>query len=85
MKCEDCRFWIRNEDINVEDGQCRRFPPQVHMLPTEDQLGRKGFQTMIMFPAVGEQFWCGEFQPRIQLKMATTLRERLEKEDDATM
>jgi hypothetical protein len=49
MHCEDCRFWFEPES------QCRRNAP----LPVRG--ASNGSDTL--WPHVGAQDWCGEYQP----------------------
>lgn len=63
--CHACKFF---RSLNKEGGECFRYPPQVFFEQQNNPLTR---QPMIVkrgqLPPVPVGFYCGEFQPRIQL------------------
>ena len=63
MKCKDCRFFDPS-GLGSDDGQCRRFPPQVIVLP----YPHAQFETKTRWPDVRSNHWCGEFKPRYEVK-----------------
>lgn len=59
--CMSCQFEF-DEDGKV--GQCRRFPPKLHIIPPALQGGRS--QMTPMYPPVTSGMWCGEFELKIR-------------------
>lgn len=42
--------------------QCRRMPPQTHLVPTQHPIsGQQGIALQSVFPIVDATQWCGEF------------------------
>lgn len=50
--CENCKFFKKYE-YSETWGECHRFPPKIVSL-------QQGSGTTL-FPEVGKQTWCGEF------------------------
>jgi hypothetical protein len=54
--CGNCRFWLLHEN---QQGECRRNPPVVVNVDTEEGAG-----TATIFPDTAHDTWCGEHRPR---------------------
>lgn len=52
MKCEDCKFWADNQDVDGAVNECRRMPP------TADN------RRIGTFPLTKAGCWCGEFKAK---------------------
>jgi hypothetical protein len=72
MRCEDCRYWVRDSgqmvDKGVEkgfegtDGECRADPPQVLLVPMPTRIGlTPGLSINGFFPKTRPDLWCGRF------------------------
>ena len=60
MKCEQCRFWIRQTSMMLNQkpqGECRRYPPKIHI---HNQT--QGIAAMLVPTSTPPEFWCGEFK-----------------------
>lgn len=58
--CRKCEHWENWAHIGAEGagrGECRRFPPEVVMLPKS-----VGGSTDRATPVTGQFYWCGEFR-----------------------
>ena len=54
--CKTCRYRI--------DGDCRRYPPTVHLLQTLSAVPQfRNLKPEAVWPPVAEDHWCGEFKP----------------------
>lgn len=64
-RCETCRFWLASHG---EYGDCHRYPPQIaniygHTLTAF--VSSSDFEnSLIHFPVLLADGWCGEYQPR---------------------
>lgn len=57
--CNDCRFWVSNNQ-NAEIGKCVRFPPfPVMMAVSESNVIQ---HTKTMWPVCRTNDWCGEYK-----------------------
>lgn len=62
-KCSLCRYWLFNIKKGAGDGWCRKYPPQIAIIP--GPAGQVGIASN--FPEIhGEKGWCGEFKPKLQ-------------------
>lgn len=56
--CATCKHW--HGDATVEEAECRRYPPQVNMVPvqlfTGMEIAAAGF-----FPSTRRDVFCGEY------------------------
>jgi len=57
--CETCRFW--GNQSGYDGGFCRRFPPQVVVLPSFDPAHAS---MESHFPYTAKAEFCGEYQER---------------------
>ena len=55
MKCEDCKWWMKLEDDNPRNGECRRKSPS----PSP-----KGIQYVGYWPLTANCDYCGEYKPK---------------------
>ncbi len=51
-RCENCRFWIKDEEPDSVIGGCRRYPPAAGSTWTDCHL-----------PITNRKQWCGEWHP----------------------
>lgn len=60
LQCSHCKFsfFYVNDEGELEEGSCHRYPPMVYVELPES---KRGLLTSI-FPEVYEDDWCGEFQ-----------------------
>ena len=64
--CAKCK-WSTMQPGNVNQRQCRRFPPTALHVPQMDRMGRiAGTMTISGYPLVKNDEWCGEFKPRVE-------------------
>lgn len=64
MSCAQCKFGELRADGGV---QCRRYPPQMMLLPAPRTVADPdgvGVQVQGMFPAMAPDAWCGEYAMR---------------------
>ena len=65
--CETCRFFLEE----IPQTFCRRFPPQLTIIPVPTQ-GIRGpslqLQSVAGFPTASKEGWCGEWATKLQLK-----------------
>lgn len=55
--CGTCRYFIRHQPPSAHLGECRRFPPTVHV----------SYGAVESFlPRVEESDWCGEFSATLR-------------------
>ena len=60
-QCGNCKFFQMNlQDMN--EGSCRRYPPNSQFVPTKD-----GPMPVAAQPPVWREDWCGEHQPKVQV------------------
>ncbi len=60
--CIGCICFVVNPQ-DLSTGQCRRFPPVMHLVPVKTLQGQ-GMQATPLFPAVQRGMSCFEFRPR---------------------
>lgn len=60
-RCETCRFYF----IDGDDSLCRRYPPQVILVPVTKARppAEPVFPLQSRFPTMLPSGWCGEYQP----------------------
>lgn len=72
--CNFCRFWDNGEGDELDEGECRRYPPVLVPLLMSTAIGSKDnawsnareaaeCPTSWRHPVVCFDHWCGEFQP----------------------
>ena len=54
-RCDKCKWYRRNKEVNTFRGCCRRFPPAACIL---------GNVWAMDFPSVEDDDFCGEFTPK---------------------
>jgi hypothetical protein len=63
--CEDCSHFAANRPSNNSrsqlSGQCRRYPPTVHITTTAN-----GSSANTHWSTVSRSDWCGEFKSNVQ-------------------
>jgi hypothetical protein len=73
-RCENCLFWLENDD-GVGDGQCRRFPPSIIDELLTDGPGRSILENLswaTSYPETLSSEWCGEYRKtRVSIDDAT--------------
>lgn len=70
-RCETCRFWDSDTDVEGDDrGECRRFPP-VLIQASLDKSDRWAESYHRQFPGTDSFDWCGEWQPTAAAAPAT--------------
>jgi len=67
-KCENCYFWVRDENIKSE-GECRIKPPVPFVIVVQNPL-TKNFEPQLwsVFPRTRANISCGKFSLKIDLK-----------------
>jgi hypothetical protein len=59
-RCETCKFWQPDEEINAAAGDCRRHPPRAHVSE------RTVFGVEVTWPTTNFDDWCGQWQVRLR-------------------
>lgn len=54
--CKICAFWSHAEE-------CRRYPPTVILVPSNDGAGLIVNKLERKFPVTNPNDWCGEYKP----------------------
>lgn len=65
QQCNSCRFIHREGD---GDYVCRRHPPTAWLMGEPlppPRVGQIGFKVRSAFPVINREFWCGEWQARL--------------------
>lgn len=63
--CMHCKYAVKDSDTAVGTYQCRRFPPQIFVVPRNDvDMGLTG-DTDSDWPWVRPSNWCGEFKQKL--------------------
>lgn len=62
--CTSCRHFTPLPLAGGKQGACRRYPPTAHVVGV-DNMGQ--IQSANMFPQVGPNIVCGEYQVRLAL------------------
>jgi hypothetical protein len=66
MRCDECRFWVRNENIEREGGDCRLKAPRMlgEVFIGDKSVGCEAESLVASWPNTKPSDWCGEFQPK---------------------
>ncbi|WP_135612921.1 hypothetical protein [Methanococcoides sp. AM1] len=57
VKCSTCYYWIVENELGGDRGECRRYPP----LADTEQHFRTG---NVYFPITTKELYCGEWKQR---------------------
>jgi hypothetical protein len=57
-RCDECRYWREGTEYSREEGECRRFPPLVTVMP-DTETGEPF--PRIQWPRTYKEEWCGEW------------------------
>lgn len=60
--CGTCEHWLMDDIENINDGLCRRYPPQGFMVGAKD-----GPRVLSQFVTTGRQNKCGEYKRKSAL------------------
>lgn len=55
--CGSCKHWLAGSD---GEGECRRLPPQVQMVPVQTLTG-PSLASIGFFPRTRSDIYCGEY------------------------
>ena len=58
LRCDSCKFY-HELDKKEEFGQCRKYAPKAHLV-SQDELEEN--LIAVIWPVIGADEWCGEFQ-----------------------
>jgi len=61
--CSTCKHY---RAITSDAPECRRFPPTVHLLPTQNHLGQVIPMPATIFPQPSPDWHCGEYSTFIE-------------------
>lgn len=61
-ECRNCEFY--HDSALTKASECRLYPPKVHPLPMQDQLGRVQVQLGAAWAGVKPSDWCGQFKEK---------------------
>jgi len=65
LTCETCEYFAESKDDHGATGQCRYYPPKVHLIPARPGLdGIPRLIPVAVCPPVAASFWCGCYAPR---------------------
>ena len=67
--CETCIHCVADLTNKELVFKCRRYPPSVHAFPQQTAMG-VGLATISAYPQVGKNDRCGEYQGKIETKIA---------------
>jgi len=59
--CRECRYWL-NTDLG--QGECRKGPPGLVVIPIQSGLGQMTMQPASMWPPTKADAWCWEFKDK---------------------
>lgn len=64
--CGSCKFKLANPQ-NINEASCRRYPPQLVVLPVQGHMNQMALAPMALYPGVhNKQPACGEWKPRLE-------------------
>lgn len=58
-RCGNCKYFVFSDIKNIQQGECRRFPPEHFILSTP-----QGLSSVCGFPTTKSISNCGEYQQR---------------------
>lgn len=56
-------MYYKRDAKNLAQGQCRRLPPSVIVIPTRDAMGNQVNVVQAFHPPLTPDSWCGEHTP----------------------
>jgi len=59
--CATCTHWNREGTTELHQGNCRRYPPQCSLIPSQG-----GLVNASAYPSCDSKMSCGEFAPKLQ-------------------
>ena len=62
MTCQTCKFYVPFGAGKREDGECRRYPPQVVVVGQRNEYAVLYDAEQTIYPNVWQGNWCGEYK-----------------------
>lgn len=61
--CKNCKFYEAGSQIagGERSPGCRKSPPTTFLVPGQDAQGQATAQFLAVYPPIGPDGWCGDF------------------------